>query len=354
MPPPRLKRSNTAGQTPASLEDGEIAINQADGKLYYRTADGGVDNFAALPATDSTMTGVLTVKPVVGPAAPDGSVQVIGDNTNAAVTIQRNADSAGNPALRFKRTRGSTASPTIVQTNDTLGAIAWHSVTTTGAAAAAGLIRSVCTQTPSAGDAALRTQLEMYVCDGSVQGLAFTITPTASNFSNSLTVGGTAVVVSSDSRLSDARTPTSHAHGNITNGGAIGSTSGLPVLTGASGVLTTGAFGTTSGSFCQGNDARLSDARTPTAHTHAATDIVSGTLADSRLSANVVLTSDSRLSDARTPTAHTQAASTITDFATEAAKYGPVTSVNGLTGAVTINSSNSSGGPTLGTIFALS
>jgi hypothetical protein len=33
---------------------------------------------------------------------------------------------------------------------------------------------------------------------------------------------------------------------------------------------------------------------------------------------------------------HTQAAATITDFATEAAKYGPVASVNGLTGAVTV------------------
>jgi len=39
-------------------------------------------------------------------------------------------------------------------------------------------------------------------------------------------------------------------------------------------------------------------------HTHAATDITSGTLNDSRLSANVVLTSDARLSNARTPTNH--------------------------------------------------
>lgn len=37
------------------------------------------------------------------------------------------------------------------------------------------------------------------------------------------------------------------------------------------------------------NDARLSDARTPVAHTHAATDITSGTLADARLSSNVPL-----------------------------------------------------------------
>jgi hypothetical protein len=45
MPPPRLKRSNTAGAAPASLEDGEIAINQSDGKLYYHTTAGGVSTF---------------------------------------------------------------------------------------------------------------------------------------------------------------------------------------------------------------------------------------------------------------------------------------------------------------------
>lgn len=60
--------------------------------------------------------------------------------------------------------------------------------------------------------------------------------------------------------------PASHTHGNITNAGAIGTTSGLPVKTGASGVLEAGAFGTTSGTFCQGNDSRLSDSRTPTSH----------------------------------------------------------------------------------------
>lgn len=37
-------------------------------------------------------------------------------------------------------------------------------------------------------------------------------------------------------------------------------------------------------------------------HAHAAGDITSGTIADARLSANVVLTGDSRLSDSRTPT----------------------------------------------------
>ena len=32
-------------------------------------------------------------------------------------------------------------------------------------------------------------------------------------------------------------------------------------------------FGTTSGTVCQGNDSRLSDARTPTAHTHEVSDV---------------------------------------------------------------------------------
>lgn len=102
---------------------------------------------------------------------------------------------------------------------------------------------------------------------GSASGL-----PIITTTSGVLTAGsfGTATGTfcqGNDSRLSDARTPTSHVHGNITNAGAIGSTSGLPVITTTSGVLTTGSFGTTSGTFCQGNDSRLSDASSLTTGT---------------------------------------------------------------------------------------
>jgi hypothetical protein len=65
------------------------------------------------------------------------------------------------------------------------------------------------------------------------------------------------VALGNDSRFSDARTPTSHVHGNISNAGAIGTTANLPVITGTSGVLIAGSFGTTAGTFCQGNDSRL-------------------------------------------------------------------------------------------------
>jgi hypothetical protein len=64
--------------------------------------------------------------------------------------------------------------------------------------------------------------------------------------------------------LTGAFAATSHTHGNITSAGAIGGTSGLPIITTTGGVLTTGSFGTTSGTFTQGNDSRLSDSRIAT------------------------------------------------------------------------------------------
>lgn len=68
-------------------------------------------------------------------------------------------------------------------------------------------------------------------------------------------------------------TPKSHSHGNLSNDGKIGTTANKPIITTTNGALTTGSFGTTANTFCQGNDSRLSDARTPTAHSHNSDDI---------------------------------------------------------------------------------
>lgn len=51
--------------------------------------------------------------------------------------------------------------------------------------------------------------------------------------------GSTEVVLGSDTRLTDARTPASHSHGSITNDGRIGTTSGRIVVTTTGGALTT-------------------------------------------------------------------------------------------------------------------
>jgi hypothetical protein len=58
----------------------------------------------------------------------------------------------------------------------------------------------------------------------------------------------------------------SHVHGNITNAGAIGSTSGLPIKTGTGGVLEVGAFGSSAGEFAAGD------------HTHTITDCYCGVI----------------------------------------------------------------------------
>jgi hypothetical protein len=63
--------------------------------------------------------------------------------------------------------------------------------------------------------------------------------------------GQTGVVVLAAADVGAAST--SHAHGNLTNAGAIGTTGGLPVKTGTSGVLEAGAFGTAAGQFAEGN-----------------------------------------------------------------------------------------------------
>jgi hypothetical protein len=98
-------------------------------------------------------------------------------------------------------------------------------------------------------------------------------------------VQGTAVITS-DSRLSDARPPLSHTHDdryytesemNTLLAGKQASGSYAPATGIAPSAITGTAVITT--------DSRLSDARTPTAHNHAATDITSGTLSNARTTA---------------------------------------------------------------------
>lgn len=107
------------------------------------------------------------------------------------------------------------------------------------------------------------------------------------------------VCAGDDARLSNARTPTTHASTHASGGGdaltpgdigAVPTTRSVSAGTGLTGGgdLTVDrslavAYGTTSVTACAGDDARLSDARTPTAHTHAGADITSGTLDAARI-----------------------------------------------------------------------
>ena len=57
-----------------------------------------------------------------------------------------------------------------------------------------------------------------------------------------------------------------HTHGNITSAGTVGAAANLPLITTTGGIVTTGTFGSTANTFCQGNDSRLTDSRNPLSH----------------------------------------------------------------------------------------
>jgi hypothetical protein len=76
-------------------------------------------------------------------------------------------------------------------------------------------------------------------------------------------LAGTGITLTTDTN-NNTLTIAASSFGNISNVGAIGSTANLPLITTSSGVVTVGAFGSAANSFCQGNDSRLSDTRTPT------------------------------------------------------------------------------------------
>lgn len=93
------------------------------------------------------------------------------------------------------------------------------------------------------------------VINGSITGNA----GTADKLKNTITINGVSFDGSTDITITAA--PNSHSHGNITNEGTIGTDANKPIITTTNGVLTTGTFGTTANTFCEGNDSRLSDAR---------------------------------------------------------------------------------------------
>ena len=50
----RILRSTTAGNTPASLVSGQIAVNEADGRLFYRASSGTVTTFSSIASFATT------------------------------------------------------------------------------------------------------------------------------------------------------------------------------------------------------------------------------------------------------------------------------------------------------------
>jgi hypothetical protein len=75
-----------------------------------------------------------------------------------------------------------------------------------------------------------------------------------------------------------------HGHAQLHDAVTVTDTSSINLTLTGQALSAETIFGSTSGTVCQGNDSRLSDARTPTSHTHVVqdiTNITSGTAAPS-------------------------------------------------------------------------
>lgn len=236
-------------------------------------------SFGAIPSASETTSGIITTgtQVISGSKTLRNSLTIKGSgSSNDQLVIASNGKAAGTSYTGFVVLPSLTGNCTyelpsvsgiFVTTGDT------GTVTNTmlaGSIANAKLTNSSVTINGTAVSLGGSATITANTTNSLTLGTGLTATSGTFNGSAantvSVTYGSTAGTAcqGNDSRLSDARTPLSHIHGNITNTGAIGSTSGLPIITTTSGVLTTGTFGTTSGTFCQGNDSRLNDTRNTT------------------------------------------------------------------------------------------
>lgn len=252
-----FKRSNVPGKVPQvyDLALGEIAINTYDGKMYTKQSDGTTENIVQIGGTGGSSLSVKDEGTTLTAGAASmnfvgAGVTATNVGNNVTVTIAGGGGGGTTTnALTFNTSGTGDSSPVVFD-----GSVA-HTISYNSIGAAASGHNHTGVYQP------LDTDLTNIAALTGTSGFLTT------NGSGTWTVDPNTYAASS------------HTHGNITNVGAIGATANLPVITTTSGVLTTGSFGSGANTFCQGNDARLSDARTPTSHditSHTASGLTTG------------------------------------------------------------------------------
>lgn len=96
----QLKKSATPSATPSSLANGEIAINYADGKLFYKAANGTIVQFSQGGNSFSTVNanGTLIVAGSgsdILTIAPGSGINIVGDAITEKITISTSSTATG-------------------------------------------------------------------------------------------------------------------------------------------------------------------------------------------------------------------------------------------------------------------
>jgi hypothetical protein len=186
-----LKGANGApGPTVVSADVGSVAKLGSDGHISVQPAD---MDARFVNTTGDTMTGPLIVKPAVGPANPDGGIQIIGDNTNAALSVKWANAANGNGLLRFARSRGTIASPLPVQNSDQIGLMTFQALRDDSTASTySELVRFAVLVADGANVSGtdIKGRLNINVNDGAGLKTPLTIDGTLVNFQFPVTLGG--------------------------------------------------------------------------------------------------------------------------------------------------------------------
>lgn len=239
-----FKRSDVPAKVPQvyDLALGEIAINTHDGKMYTKQSDGTTENIVQIGGTGgsslsvkdegTTLTAGAASMNFVGAGV---TASAVGDNVTVTISGGGGGGTTTN-ALTFNTSGTGDAGPFTFD-----GSVA-HTVSYNSIGAAASGHNHTGVYQP------LDTDLTNIAALTGTSGFLKT------NGSGTWSVDTATYAAAS------------HTHGNITNAGAIGSTTNLPIITTTGGVLTTGSFGSSAATFCEGNDARLSDSRNPLSH----------------------------------------------------------------------------------------